>query len=163
MEKLILDHLETVRGITENSIKKITRKISEEKVNIIPNGFNNNIRWNFGHIAYVQEKLVFMLAGEEMKIPSHYEQLFGAGTKPADWQETPPSLDDIADVLANQKERVKAFIPGHFHDKLITPFTNKAGITFDTVGATFLFSLYHEAVHMENIRHLYKTITVNYA
>ncbi|MGE6720688.1 DinB family protein [Peribacillus frigoritolerans] len=155
MEQTIIHHMETVRKITEQTIKKIPENISD----IIPKGFNNNIRWNFGHIALVQEKLVFGLLGEEMKIPKNYEQFFAAGTKPVKWEETPPSFAEIAGVLTEQKTRIKDFLQGRLHEKLPTPFTNRGGITFYTVGETFLFSFYHEALHIETIKRLYRSIS----
>jgi hypothetical protein len=154
MEHTIMQHMEIVRGITENTLSRIPDEIAD----IIPAGYNNNIRWNFGHIAYIQEKLVFELAGEEAGVPGHYKELFSAGTKPADWNGTPPSFAEISEVLKNQKDRLKEYIPGHFHQKLKEPFTNRAGITFHTVGETFLFSFYHEAMHIETIKRIYKAI-----
>ncbi|MBD1383088.1 DinB family protein [Metabacillus arenae] len=154
MEQTIIHHMETVRRITLQTIKKIPEEISD----IIPKGFNNNIRWNFGHIAFVQEKLVFGLLGEEMNIPKDYEQFFGAGTKPVEWEEIPPPFADIAEVLTEQKTRIKDFIQGRFHEKLPTPFTNRGGITFYTVGEAFLFSFYHEALHTETIQRLNRSI-----
>lgn len=148
-------HMETVRGITNQTMKKIPEEISD----MIPKGFNNNIRWNFGHIAFVQEKLVFGLLGEEMHIPKSYEQLFGAGTKPAEWKETPPSFTEIAEILTEQETRIKDFLQGRLHENLPTPFTNRGGITFYTVGEAFLFSFYHEALHIENIKRLYQAIS----
>jgi uncharacterized damage-inducible protein DinB len=159
LEQTIFHHMETVRGITEQSIKKIPEEISDT----IPKGFNNNIRWNFGHIAFVQEKLVFGLLGEEMNIPKDYEQLFGAGTKPAEWKETPPSFTEIAEILTEQKTRIKDFLQGRLHENLPTPFTNRGGITFYTVGEVFLYSFYHEALHIESIKRLYKSVSSNSA
>jgi DinB superfamily len=155
LEQTIFHHMETVRGITEQTIKRIPEEVSD----LIPEGFNNNIRWNFGHIAYVQEKLVVGILGEEMNIPKDYERLFSAGTKPAEWNETPPSLTEIAMILTEQKTRIKGFLPGRLHEKLPTPFTNRAGITFYTAGEAFLFSFYHEALHIETIKRLYRSIS----
>lgn len=157
MEQTIFNHMETVRGITEKSIERIPEEISD----IIPEGFNNNIRWNFGHIAFVQDKIVFGILGEEMKVPKNYENLFGAGTKPSDWAVTPPSFTEIAAVLADQKSRIKAFLPGRLDEKLAKPFTNRGGITFYTAGEAFLFSFYHEAMHIETIKQIYKSISSN--
>ncbi|WP_108670948.1 DinB family protein [Peribacillus acanthi] len=154
MEQAIFHHMGTVRGITEKSIKRIPEEIAD----IVPNGFNNNIRWNFGHIAFVQEKIVFGIFKEKMNIPENYEQLFAAGTKPSDWKVDPPTLEEIATVLSEQKSRIKDFLPGRFHEKLPTPFTNRAGITFNNLGETFLFSFYHEGLHMEAIKHIYRVI-----
>ena len=155
LEQTIIQHMETVRGITEQTMKKIPEEVSD----IIPEGFNNNIRWNFGHIAFVQEKLVFGILGKEMNIPKEYEQLFGAGTKPSEWIETPPSFTEIAEVLTEQKTRIKDFIPGRLHENLSKPFTNRVGITLYTVGEAFLYSFYHEAIHIETIKRLYKSIS----
>jgi hypothetical protein len=157
LEQTIFKHMETVRGITEQTMKKIPVEV----LDIIPHGFNNNIRWNFGHIAFVQEKLVYELLGEEMNIPKDYEQLFGAGTKPAEWQETPPLFTEIAEVLIKQKTRIKDFLKGRLHENLTTPFTNRGGITFYTVGEVFLYSFYHEALHIESIKQLYKSVSSN--
>lgn len=69
MENMILKHMDVVRGITISILEKTT----EEAADITPKGFNNNIRWNLGHIAFIQEKLVFGLAGEPMQTPESYE------------------------------------------------------------------------------------------
>ncbi|QNG59487.1 DinB family protein [Bacillus sp. PAMC26568] len=154
MEQTIMKHMEIVRGITESSLNRIP----EEKSDLIPQGYNNNIRWNFGHIAYIQEKLVFELAGAKTGIPGYFKDFFSAGTKPAEWEGTPPSFTEISEVLIDQKNRLHTFIPDHFHKELATPFTNRAGITFYTVGETFLFSFYHEGMHMETIKRIYRAI-----
>ncbi|ALC85478.1 DinB superfamily protein [Bacillus sp. FJAT-22090] len=151
MEQMIFHHMETVRTITEKSIKTIPEEIAD----IVPKGFNNNIRWNFGHIAYIQEKLVYGVLGEKMSVPNEYEELFSAGTKPADWKKTPPSLAEISVVLSEQKLRINKSLQGNLYKELPKPFTNKAGITFNTLGETFLFSFYHEALHMEAIKRIY--------
>ena len=147
--------METVRGITEQTMKQMPEEISD----LIPKGFNNTIRWNFGHIAFIQEKLVFGLLGEEMNIPKDYENFFGSGTKPVEWKEAPPSFTEIAEVLAKQKTRIQDFLQGRLLEKLPTPFTNRGGITFYTVGEVFLFSFYHEALHIETIKRLHHSIT----
>ncbi|SDN12402.1 DinB superfamily protein [Psychrobacillus sp. OK028] len=154
MEQTIFQHMQIVRGITEKSIQQIP----EELADIIPPGFTNNIRWNFGHIAYIQEKLVFGVSGEKMTIPKAYEFFFSAGTKPTEWIEIPPSFAEISDVLIAQKQRIREYLPGNLQKRLPEPFTNKGGITFHTLGETFLFSFYHEALHMETIKRIYRAI-----
>ena len=155
LEQTIFQHMETVRSLTEQAMKKIP----EEILDIIPKGFNNNIRWNFGHIAFVQEKLVFASLGEEMNIPKEYEQLFGAGTKPGEWKVTSPTFIEIGEILSEQKSRIKDFLQGRLHENLPTPFTNRMGITFNTVGEILLFSFYHEALHIETIKRLHRSIS----
>ncbi|MFJ7826551.1 DinB family protein [Psychrobacillus sp. NPDC096623] len=152
MEQTIFQHMQIVRGITERSIQQIP----EELADYIPTGFTNNIRWNFGHIAYIQEKLVFGVADEKMTLPKAYEGFFSAGTKPSSWIGNAPTLAEISDELTAQKQRIVDSLPGNLHKRLPEPFTNKAGITFHTLGETFLFSFYHEALHMETIKRIYR-------
>lgn len=154
MEQIIFQHMQVVRGITEKSIQQIP----EELADIVPTGFTNNIRWNFGHIAYIQEKLVFGVTGEKMILPEEYEVFFSAGTKPADWIGTPPTLAEISGELIAQKQRIGDSLPGNLQKRLPEPFTNRLGITFHTLGETFLFSFYHEALHMESIKRIYRAI-----
>lgn len=155
MEQIIMNHMDLVRSVTEKNLNKIP----EELWDIIPYGFNNNIRWNFGHIAYVQEKIVFGLLGEPMGIPEEYERFFSAGTTPVEWDGTPPSLEEISQVLTEQKVRIKEFLEGRLEEKLPRPYTNKGGISFNTVGEIFLFSFYHEASHIETIKRLHQVIS----
>ncbi|MDT2046257.1 MULTISPECIES: DinB family protein [Bacillaceae] len=154
MNSLLLHHLETVRSITLNVLSTVT----EEEGLLTPNGFSNNIVWNLGHIAYIQEKLIFELAGQKNQLPASYEQLFAAGTRPSQWEEEPPTLTQLQEELTVQTERIKEFIPAHFDMKLAKPFTNKAGISFDHVGSTFLFSFYHEGMHVETIKQIKKAV-----
>ena len=114
MEQTIFQHMQLVRGITEKSIQQIP----EELADIIPPGFNNNIRWNFGHIVYVQEKLVFGVSGEKMILPENYEMFFSAGTKPDDWIGTAPTLAEISDELIAQKQRIVNYLPANLQKRL---------------------------------------------
>ncbi|MBN8435444.1 DinB family protein [Priestia flexa] len=154
MNLLLLHHLETVRSIT----LKVLSSVTEQESLVTPDGFSNNIVWNLGHIAYIQEKLVFELAGKKNQLPASYERLFAAGTIPSQWKETPPTLIQLKEELMTQTERIKEFIPAHYDLKLAKPFTNKAGISFDHVGSTFLFSFYHEGMHVETIKQIKKAI-----
>ncbi|MCP1158386.1 DinB family protein [Bacillus infantis] len=152
MEHLIFKHMETVKDITEKSLKRIP----EEAADFVPDGFNNSIRWNFGHIVYIQEKIAFLLLKEKSGLPASYEELFSAGTSPRTWKQEPPSLREIAGIMADQKDRILQFMPGRLEETLPEPFTNKAGTTFHTAGEAFLFSFYHEALHMEAIKKIYQ-------
>ncbi|AGK53731.1 DinB family protein [Bacillus sp. 1NLA3E] len=154
MEKLIFNHMETVRGMTELLFQKIPEDIANE----VPNGFNNNIRWNFGHIVFVQEKLVIERLGEEPKIPKDFVAFFGGGTKPTDWMDTPPTISEILTAMTEQRTRIKDILSGRLNEPLLNPFKTKAGFTFNTTGEILLFSIYHEALHVETIKRMYQIL-----
>ena len=53
-----------------------------EEINKIPEGFNNNIIWNFGHIIVSQQTLCYKLAGLPLIIDEAYVLKYAKGTKP---------------------------------------------------------------------------------
>ena len=154
MEQAIFTHMEKIRNLT----LKVFDRIPEEVMDIIPTGFNNSIRWNLGHIAYIQDRHVYTAAEEPIVLPDSFEQYFKMGTKPADWVGTPPSLTEIKDVLAAQPARIKQAREGRLHEALPKPYTNLLGVTFHTKGELLLFNFYHEAMHMEAIKYIYRAI-----
>lgn len=153
-EALIFHHVKTIRDITENTLERMSDSFFLD----IPDGFNNNLLWNFGHIAHVQEKLVFGLIGDPMNVPPTFETFFAKGTKPAEWIGTPPSINEVKIVLAEQKMRIAENMSGKLETPLLQPFTNSTGKTFYTVGETLLFSTYHEALHMNTILQIYRRL-----
>lgn len=148
MEAYLQKHMDTVRALT----LAVLDHTSEEMADIIPEGFRNSIRWNFGHIVFIQERLAYEVAGKPMHLPENYARLFAAGTSPADWQETPPTLAEIKEQMVLQSQRIKESHQTGLEESLPHPFTNKFGITFDTVGGCLLFSFFHEGMHLNTIR-----------
>src|SRR5690625_2452759 len=150
MEEMIFRYMDTIRDHTVNTINELT----EETADVIPPGFNNNIRWNLGHIAFIQDRVTFKMLGEEMGVPKIYKLLFSPGTKPANWQFPTPSLTELSAELTDQKTRIREFLTGRLDEKLDKPFTNGMGLTFYTIGECLLFTFYHEALHMEVIKRI---------
>ncbi|MFC2949088.1 DinB family protein [Virgibacillus sediminis] len=154
MEQLIFNHMDKVRDMTIQTIDRIP----EELVDQVPEDSRNNIRWNFGHIALIQEKLAYGVLGEEAKVPENFSDYFAPGSSPADWQGTPPSLEQIEEVLDEQRERIKRSHLGKLEEELPEPFTNSAGITFHTAGDTLMFSFFHEGLHLEAVKQIYRRL-----
>lgn len=153
-EELIFHHVKTTRDITLNAFEKI----SDTYFLDIPEGFNNHIFWNFGHIAYVQEMLVFGLVGKEMNVPEEFKMFFARGTKPAEWVDAPPTFKEVKEKLKEQTSRIETEWKGKLDTPLLEPFSNSTGKTFYTVGETLLFSTYHEALHFNTILRLYRCL-----
>jgi len=146
-DQIVFQQLEFVRKVT---IQAVTG-ISEETLDRIPEGFNNNVRWNLGHIYLVQEKFAFHFAGEPMQLPENFDRLFGRGTKPADWNEEPPTLELLLEMLAAQPARILESL----HDRLdeqVEPYTTGSGLTLSTIGEFINFTLYHEGMHFNSIK-----------
>lgn len=154
MEQKIFNHMETIRDLT----LKLFDDIPEEVMDLVPEGFNNSIRWNLGHIAFVQDRHVNQSVGEPLRLSEDFEQFFKPGTKPADWVGEPPSLREIKEALASQPAQIRQSREGQLDEALPKPYTNLMGITFYSKGELLLFNFYHEAMHREAIRYIYRAI-----
>lgn len=139
MENLLFIQMERVRSRTI----QVFEAIPEEIADIIPPGFNNSIRWQFGHILTIQERYAANLSGEPLELPDDYSEMFENGTKPADWTKAPPSLQIIKEHLQNQPKRIIQKFSGKLENKLPEP---KRGM--ETVGEILIHTVFHEGMHL---------------
>lgn len=154
MDEVVFKQLEFVRSLTMKAIEGL----SEQELDIIPKGFNNHIRWNLGHIYFVQEKLAFQISGGVVQMPDHFPKLFGGGTKPADWQEESPTLEQLFGMLDKQPSRIREAFQTRLDEPILKPFTTGSGITMNTIGECLNFTLYHEGLHYQAITTLKRFI-----
>ena len=67
---------------TRENFLKLIEGLSIEQLNKIPEGFNNNIAWNFGHIIVSQQVLCYTRAGIASRIEESWVNKYQKGTKP---------------------------------------------------------------------------------
>ncbi|MGG2196737.1 DinB family protein [Paenibacillus validus] len=131
----------------------VVAELSEKTADVVPNGFNNNIRWHLGHILTTQERLAFRLLGEPLELPEELTSLFVNGTKPADWQTSPPDLAALRQLLEEQPKRHRQRLQGRLNDKLTVAFKE-----FTRLDEVLMFSIGHEATHAGYIMALKKAV-----
>ncbi|HEX7065924.1 MAG TPA: DinB family protein [Bacillales bacterium] len=137
------------RGWTVEGLKNIPNKIVDE----IPSGFRNNIRWNAGHILVGWDHTMFPAVGLERQMPLAYHLMFPRGSKPADWTEKPPAMDELIQRLEEQPRRIAEACKGHLDDKLEEPFLHMT-----TLGEMVVFHIAHENLHTGTINSMNKIL-----
>ncbi|MDR6551542.1 DinB family protein [Paenibacillus qinlingensis] len=147
MEQITLKQLEFIRKSTIKAVEGL----SEDTIDAMPEGFNNNIRWNLGHIIFVQEKFAFHFIGEPLQVPENFERLFAKGTKPADWNEELPSLETLLALLVEQPKRIQSILHDRLDESVAKPFTTGNGLLLTTIGEFLNYTLYHEGMHFNSI------------
>ncbi|NQX61259.1 DinB family protein [Paenibacillus qinlingensis] len=147
MEQITLKQLDFIR---QSTIKAVAG-LSENTIDHIPEGFNNNIRWNLGHIIFVQEKFAFHFVGEPLQIPENFERLFAKGTRPSEWNEELPTLDELLVLLAEQPKRIQRLLRDRLDESVSKPFTTGSGLLLSTIGEFLNFTMYHEGMHFNTI------------
>lgn len=149
---------------TSFNINETSRKIllgllennSSEDLNKIPEGFNNNLIWNIGHIIVVQQMLVYKLSGLPMLINNKMVDKYKKGTKP-EHIVSQNEVDEMKDLLFSTLEQTKK----DFSEKIFTnysEFTTGVGFHITNASEAVEFNNFHEAIHIGIMMQLKKFI-----
>ncbi|KAA3640308.1 MAG: DinB family protein [Bacteroidetes bacterium] len=139
------EHFTNLRA-TRKNIALVIKGLSQEQFNKIPDGFNNNIAWNFGHIIVTQQLLVYALSGAKTIIPTDIINLYRKGTSPTTpvTQEQIDELKSYLDSAIDQTE--KDLAAGVFGD--YKEYPTSYGITLHNLEEAIIFNNMHEAMHL---------------
>ncbi|MBB4822868.1 putative damage-inducible protein DinB [Sporosarcina luteola] len=111
-----------------------------------PEGFNNTIRWNAGHIYSSMEYFISSILPAYTPVHPEWGALFGTGTNPSEWEGQPPSNEVLLEALKEQPRRVSAVVEGKWDEKLAQAITI-GPLTMETVGELVEFVVWHEGTH----------------
>lgn len=119
---------------------------SLDQLNKVPDGFNNNLIWNIGHIIVAQQSLIYNLSDLDGYLPDSLVELYKPGTKPTGLT-TQAECDELKGLLTSLIDQTKAdFQAGKF-----TTFrerTTRTGFHLATLEDAFQFNNYHEGLHL---------------
>ena len=135
----------------------ILKTVKEEQWDVQPEGYNNTIRWNAGHIYSSMEAFVKQAVPEYEPVHPEWAVFFARGTKPADWKGDVPTGEELLTALAEQPGRVTEALTGKLSHKF--PESLKIGNIHEmaTVDAVIQFAVWHEGLHTGIISGLSKT------
>jgi hypothetical protein len=77
MEKII----ETIKA-SRKKLLSIIEELTTDELNLIPNGFNNNLAWQIGHLVVSQQILCYKLSANPFVIEEKLIDLYKNGSKP---------------------------------------------------------------------------------
>jgi hypothetical protein len=146
-------------AITKNSRKSLSHFLdttSLEKLNKIPEGFNNNIIWNIAHIIVVQQMLSYKLSGFPMLVSDEMVAKYTRGTKPLnDFIQS--EIDEIQTLLFETINKTEVdFNDGIF--KNYQEFSSLSGFRMRNIEDALAFNYYHEAIHTGMIMSIMKFV-----
>jgi uncharacterized damage-inducible protein DinB len=150
MEHIVFNQIALNRSRTLEVVAELTEKLAD----VVPQGFNNNIRWHLGHILTTQERLSFRLIQETLDLPEDFMNLFVNGTKPADWQSAPPDLPALFKLLKEQPDRIQERLQSRLDEKIAVPFKDLTQLS-----EVLVFSIGHEATHAGYMMALKKAVS----
>ncbi|WP_419955113.1 DinB family protein [Neobacillus niacini] len=132
-----------ILGVVEN--------VTEEEAEIIPKGFNNNIRWNLGHIYLDQYLWIQAVTKEKAGVPEQLQAWFGYGTSPANFTPETPTMEELKKLLKEQPAEIKA----QYGERLEEEFP-PTEMGMHTIEQVLIRTIFHEGMHLQSILDLKK-------
>lgn len=149
MSDLLFKQFEMTRGFFIKNIESIT----SEQASVQPEGFNNTIHWHIGHVLTVAEQFMMGYPKKSHHLPENYIELFGNGTRPADWSGDIPTVEVLAQQLKEQLGRITEVPAEMLNENLKKPF-----LGLETFGELANMALFHESYHLGQIHAMKKVI-----
>jgi len=138
---------------THNGFMDEIKDLDEKQLETYPDGFNNTIHWHIGHVLTINETFLFGFPDNTEHLPESYNDLFGYGTKPADWPNDVPSVDKLKEQLNSQLERIKQIPAEKFEEKL--PESIMGAQTYGELAAV---AAIHEGNHTGRVNGMKKVL-----
>lgn len=136
--------LNNVRQIRKNFIQLIENS-SVEELNQVPEGFNNNIIWNFGHIITSQQALFYLLSAIPPKISPQYMDEFRRGTKPERFI-SQEEINDLKKLMLSTIDELEEDLENQVFVNYIS-YTTVFGVTLNSAKDALQFFPIHDAYH----------------
>ena len=135
----------TTLQVTRQNMLNVINQYDSEQLNHIPEGFNNNIIWNFGHVIVTQQLLCYKLSDIQIRIEPSLIDKYRKGSKP----EGTVSDDEIARLKNYALETVAQMEEDYNNGlfKTYNEYTTSYGTTLDSIESAMTFNNVHEGLH----------------
>lgn len=141
-----------------NELLGLVEGVTEEEAGYIPSGFNNNIRWNLGHVVLDQYLWIQAVTGEAQPVSPDWQRWFGYGTSPADFEAETPDVRQIMAVLQQQPERIRE----QYGSRLEEDFA-PTEMGMHTVEQVLIRTIFHEGLHIGAIQAIKRQLALKTA
>ena len=119
--------------------------LTTEQLNTIPNGFNNNIIWNFGHLIATLQSICYIRAGIDVAIDEKYIQAYKPGTKP-DQYVNEAEITTMKLLMISSIERFETDYNNHLFSDYKS-WTTRTGIDVGDIEDAINYTFFHDGLH----------------
>jgi hypothetical protein len=148
--------IEILRKTRSNLLEQI-KDLNNEQFNQVPEGFNNNIIWNLGHVIATQQGMSYRRAGLPTIITDEFWEKYRTGSKP-DGLAGEKDIAEIRDLLFTTLVQFE-----NDYDKKIfgnyTTWSTRSGVEITCIEDSLRFLPYHEGLHSGTIIAMKKLLT----
>lgn len=140
-----MDFVLEISKHTRSNFIKLMDGLTIEQLNVIPQGYNNNIAWNFAHIVASQQTLCYVKANVLTRIPLDRVTKYQKGTSPQGFisaDELDFYKEHAFSLLDDLKSDLDAQLFGNY-DAVTTAF----GVTLSTINQAVNYFVTHDNLH----------------
>ncbi|MEN8927961.1 MAG: DinB family protein [Flavobacteriales bacterium] len=131
---------------TRNNFIALIDSLTTEQLNKIPEGFSNNIIWNFAHNIVTHQLLCYNLSGNRMYVDKEMVHKYRIGTKPESLvsENEIKLLKELAlDLPAKMKADLETEM---FND--YKAYTTSYNVSLSNINEAIKFNNTHEGLHL---------------
>lgn len=140
--------LDLIRKIRFNALDLVSG-LTVQELNRIPEGFNNNIIWNLGHLIAIQEGIFYLRSKLELRVEQEFYNSFKNGSRPAGEIQT-EEIEKIKILLLSSLDQFESDLEKNaFHD--YPSWTTGMGIQINSIEEAINFLPVHEGLHLGHI------------
>lgn len=135
---------------------KVIDGLSNEQINKIPEGFNNNIAWNIAHLVVTQQLLCYKLAGADCLISEEMIDNFRKGAMP-NYQVSEEEFETIKKQLLEFPIKLEE----DYESGIFTGYTDyltSVNVNLTSIDEAIDFNFFHEGIHLGIILQLKKLV-----
>jgi hypothetical protein len=148
--------IESIRN-TRSFLLQLTGGLTTRQLNEVPDGFNNNILWNLGHLVASQQGVCYLRAGLKTWVPENVYLQYKPDTKPSGFLNS-AEVAEIKSLLFTSLEQLEK----DYHNKLFQNYiswTTRYGVPITTIEEALQFLLFHEGMHTGYLMALKRVVT----
>ena len=130
---------------TRSFLLKNLEDLATEQYNKIPEGFNNNIIWNLGHMIAAQQGVCYLRAGLASRVGEDIINSFKSGTKPErDFSEA--KIENIKSLLFSTLDQLEEDYNNNIFGGYIA-WSTRYGVELASIDDAINFLPFHEGLH----------------
>lgn len=132
--------------VTRKQIVDLISTLTIEQINTIPEGFKNNVGWNFGHIIATQQRLCYKNCDLPYTIPEAFIDKYSKGTAPTE-DISQEELNEILRFSETSLAQLQSdYESGLF--KTYNAYQTSFGVMLSDIDRAIGFIPVHEGLHL---------------
>lgn len=151
-----MQHPLEIARVNRLALAKIIESHSLEQLNIVPQGFQNNLIWNIAHVVVTQQLLMYKLSGLTMQVSDDMVEKYKKGTK-VQGDVSQQEVDKVKKLLFATLDQTEQDLKEN-NFKTYTEYPTSTGFVLKSIDDALQFNNFHEGIHLGYILALKKNL-----